>query len=161
MERDNLGRFVKGHTGYRQFKKNAKTHVHDGLARHPKSIKHSGTHRTPAYKKRISATVFRLWQDPDYIAKHSGAKNPNWKGGVMNDYKTFTWRMRAKLRVWANKVKARDKKCLSCGSGEQLEADHIKSAARFPELALDIENGRTLCFRCHIRTDSYGKKLNK
>lgn len=161
MERDNFGRFVKGHKGYQQFKKNAKTHKHDGLARHSKSVKHRGSHRTAAYKRRISATVSRLWQDPEYIAKHVGTNNPNWKGGLMNDYKTFTWRMRGKLRVWANKVKARDKKCLHCGSKKELEADHIRPAAKFPDLALDIENGRTLCFDCHRNTDSYGKKLPK
>lgn len=161
MERDKFGRFIKGHRPYKTFKKNPKYHRHDGLTWHHINIKHNGLHRTEEYKRKIAKTVFKLWGNKDYIIKHAGPNNPNWKGGAMNTYKTLSWRMRAKLRVWANKVKRRDKKCIICHSKKQLQADHIKSVALHPKLVLDIKNGRTLCFNCHVKTETYGKKLFK
>lgn len=51
---------------------------------------------------------------------------------------------------WARVVKDRDgNKCVFCGGTQKLEAHHIKSRTEFPECALDIENGVTLCHRCH------------
>lgn len=51
---------------------------------------------------------------------------------------------------WAKVVKSRDgNRCIYCGSTEKLETHHIKSRTKFPADALDIENGVTLCHRCH------------
>lgn len=50
---------------------------------------------------------------------------------------------------WAKSVKERDKKCVECGTEEDLHAHHIKPKASNPEKALDITNGKTLCYRCH------------
>lgn len=51
---------------------------------------------------------------------------------------------------WAKVVKSRDgNKCVYCGSTEKLETHHIKSRAKFPDDVLDIENGVTLCHKCH------------
>ena len=161
MERDKFGRFVIGHKAYKNFKPDAKYHQHDGLAFHAKTVRHNGSHRTLDYKNKISKTVFKLWKKKDYVAKHSGANNPNWRGGAMNYYKTASWRMRARLRVWANRIKKRDKRCILCGSIKQLEADHIKPVSLHPDLALDLNNGRTLCFNCHVNTNTYGKKIKK
>ena len=158
MERDRIGRFLKGHKGYRRFKKNPKYHRHDGFVWHLKTIRHNGSHRTTDYKKRIASTVSKLWKDPNYIEKHSGQNNPNWKGGAMNDYNTLSWRMRAKLRVWAETVRKRDGRCVFCASRRKLQADHIKPVVLHPLVALDLNNGRTLCFNCHIKTDTYGRK---
>lgn len=63
---------------------------------------------------------------------------------------------------WRKLVLSRDGyKCVLCGSTERLECDHIKSVKTHPELLLDVNNGRTLCRPCHIKTDTYGGKQLK
>jgi hypothetical protein len=57
--------------------------------------------------------------------------------------------MPSKLQEWSSKVKARDGKCMSCGSLNDLHAHHIKHKQSHPELMLDLSNGKTLCYRCH------------
>jgi len=53
-------------------------------------------------------------------------------------------------------------KCVRCGASKQdgakLEVDHIKSQAERPDLVLEVDNGRTLCVQCHMRTDTWGSK---
>ena len=53
------------------------------------------------------------------------------------------------LTVWARKVKERDGKCSQCGTENDLQAHHVKPKSSHPELSLDINNGITLCYRCH------------
>jgi hypothetical protein len=72
---------------------------------------------------------------------------------IRNQYKTILWR---------RKIVKRDKYCcIKCGSKKELCADHIKPVATYPELAFDINNGRTLCKECHKKTDSYGWNFQK
>ena len=60
-------------------------------------------------------------------------------------------------KKWKNAIIKRDKnQCILCKSSKNIEIDHIKSLALFPELALDINNGRILCKDCHKKTDTYG-----
>jgi 5-methylcytosine-specific restriction endonuclease McrA len=64
--------------------------------------------------------------------------------------------------VWRITVLTRDGfKCVFCGATERLEADHIKPKSLYPELKLDISNGRTLCNPCHKKTPTYGTKVKK
>lgn len=64
--------------------------------------------------------------------------------------------------AWRKAVLERDcYKCVLCGSGESLQADHIKPHSKFPELRREVSNGRTLCKDCHKKTDSYGGKQLK
>jgi len=64
---------------------------------------------------------------------------------------------------WAVRVKRRDHyTCQLCGTqgrGRDIHADHIKSLAQYPELRLDLNNGRTLCAPCHRKTPSFGRNL--
>jgi len=68
----------------------------------------------------------------------------------------------AEMRAWRLAVFERDDwTCQECGvrGGAELNADHIKPFALFPELRFDVDNGRTLCVPCHKQTDTYGIKL--
>lgn len=65
-------------------------------------------------------------------------------------------------KAWRLAVIERDGgKCVMCKSERQIEVDHIKDFALYPELRFDINNGRVLCKPCHKNTNNYGfKKSN-
>lgn len=55
---------------------------------------------------------------------------------------------------WRNAVFYRDNyKCQKCNSVKKLEAHHLKSYSKFPELRYDVSNGITLCKECHQQVD--------
>lgn len=67
-----------------------------------------------------------------------------------------------KYAEWRKSVFERDKyTCVMCGDkkGGNLEADHIKPFALYPEKRFDINNGRTLCRPCHQKTPTYGVRV--
>jgi len=89
-----------------------------------------------------------------------GKNNWNWKGGRT---KARSKDMQSiKYKEWRRKVFERDNyTCQECGQkGGYLQADHLKSYANYPELRYDVNNGRTLCLKCHIKTFSYPIKWN-
>lgn len=61
-------------------------------------------------------------------------------------------------RQWRKSVIDRDKKCVVCGSEKDLVAHHIKSFAEYPELRLDINNGVTMCAKCHNKLHGLEKR---
>jgi len=84
-----------------------------------------------------------------------GDKNPAWKGGVT--CQTLLIRRGTKMEHWRKAVFERDDfACQSCGKrgGQYLQAHHIKSFKDYPELRFAIDNGMTLCIKCH-------RKINK
>jgi hypothetical protein len=91
----------------------------------------------------------------------SGEKNYNWKGGITK----IQDRIRKGLayREWRNQVFKRDNyTCQECGVTKcYVQADHIKSFALHPEFRYQVENGRTLCLKCHRNTPSYGARVHK
>lgn len=89
----------------------------------------------------------------------SGENNPMWKGGVTSINEKI--RKSIEYKQWRTSVYVKDNyTCVECGNnrGGNLEADHIKQFAFYPELRFDVSNGRTLCKECHKKTDTY---LNK
>lgn len=67
-----------------------------------------------------------------------------------------------KYQEWRSAVLARDgSRCVNCKTAgtryNPLQVDHIKPKSLYPELALVVANGRTLCLKCHKKTDSYGR----
>lgn len=94
--------------------------------------------------------------DQKYCSKVCAAKGRD-KGKT-----TANFRLRTSKRYagWRKAVFARDNfTCLDCGiRGGALNADHVFPFAHFPELRLEIENGRTLCEDCHRKTSSFGQK---
>lgn len=101
------------------------------------------------------------------LAESFGGKNSHfWKGGVTPLNKIV--RESVDYKLWRTAVFERDNyTCIWCGlkSGNgrsvELQADHIKPFALFPELRFAIDNGRTLCRKCHLTTHTFGGKSHK
>lgn len=88
-----------------------------------------------------------------------GVNHYCWKGGVTPINEAI--RKSLEYRIWRRSVFERDKyACVICGKADSgnLNADHIKPFALFPELRFDLDNGRTLCVPCHRKTPTYGRK---
>lgn len=88
-------------------------------------------------------------------AKMRGARNGNWRNGASR--KNDLIRKSIEYLDWKAQVFVRDGRlCIWCGSGDRIEADHIKPFSTYPELRFVVSNGRTLCYSCHRKTDTYG-----
>lgn len=65
------------------------------------------------------------------------------------------------LPVWRMQVFTRDNfTCTECGSKKNIQAHHIQRWAEHPNLRFDIDNGQTLCKKCHSKTAGYMRKYN-
>ena len=113
--------------------------------------------QSPNFGKKISVETRRKIGETC-----TGEKHWNWKGGITK------WRAKIKSRIehrlWREAVFARDNwTCQQCGKkGGWMNAHHIKSFADFPELRLAIDNGITLCLKCHKLTNNFGgRNTNK
>ena len=88
-----------------------------------------------------------------------GTNAPNYVHGKCRE--NLLIRASREYKEWRKKVFQRDGyKCVLCGDEKSgnLEADHIKDFASYPELRLEVNNGRTLCKECHKNTENYGNK---
>lgn len=72
-------------------------------------------------------------------------------------------RVSKEYKLWRESVFKKDNyTCVWCKkTGGNLNADHIKPFAYFPELRFAIDNGRTLCVDCHRTTDNFGGRGRK
>lgn len=79
----------------------------------------------------------------------TGEKNNMWKGGITPERNKI--RSSPEYRIWKYAVFSKDNfTCQKCKKrGGNLNAHHIKSFAKFPELRFAIDNGQTLCKKCH------------
>lgn len=79
----------------------------------------------------------------------TGELSGNWRGGITPKNKQI--RASIELRLWRESVFSRDNwTCQDCGiKGVTMNAHHIKSFSKYPELRSSIENGKTLCVPCH------------
>lgn len=88
--------------------------------------------------------------------KWRGIKNPNWQGG-----KTIESRVGIKYQKWRIKVLKRDNQtCQKCKKRKYLHVHHIGSFIDYPELRFAIDNGVTLCRKCHIEFHKKYGKIN-
>jgi 5-methylcytosine-specific restriction endonuclease McrA len=129
-----------------------------------------GKPRCPECGKRISykATTCRKHKKKMSIETrqklskaHKGEKAGNWKGGITSE--NYKIRHSLEFRLWREAVFARDNwTCQKCKkSGGRLHPHHIKNFADYPKLRFVINNGITLCNKCHWKFHKiYGKTKN-
>lgn len=104
-----------------------------------------GKKHTEEFKKMMSDYCKETGMRPPVL---TGRNHWNWKGGITP--KNVGIRNSPEYKLWHKAVLERDRwMCVWCGSKEEIEADHIKPFAMYPELRFAIDNGRTLCRKCH------------
>lgn len=103
---------------------------------------------SPVFQKRYSTCS----KEECRASNKSAENNPNWRGGVTSLRKRDM--STTKYKEWRLSVFVRDNyTCVFCAQrGGDLNADHIKPWAYFPDLRYDVDNGRTLCLGCHKKT---------
>lgn len=115
---------------------------------------------TPQFRLKISL-AHKGKSRPNVSKSKLGENNPNWRGGTSPENKRI--RMSAQFKEWRKSVFERDNyTCQDCGQrGGELHPDHIKQFAYYPELRFLLNNGRTLCKKCHMKTSTWGFKQHK
>ncbi len=140
-------------------------------------------------KKFCSKNCFHQWEKGKHLSKKSefkkgqisifkgkirldcskrmkGNKNPNWKGGITDNYhqlkNTNEW------KVWRKQIFERDNyTCQDCklknGNGKKIELHphHLFERNKYPELMFKTWNGRTLCKNCHHKVRGKEKKYRE
>ncbi len=105
-------------------------------------ISHLGQKLPDEQKLKIAKTVKLSWD----------------KRGRHGKFRGLYFHVRdAKYKNWRLSVFERDGyTCQDCRiTGIYLEAHHIKSWSKYPELRYKVSNGLTLCLDCHKKTDNY------
>lgn len=141
---NNKGRFTKGNT------------INVGRKHKPETVE--------KMKKKQKVVAYWKGKHLSESAKEKcrlgklGEKHWNWKGGITKLENRI--RKTAEYRNWRIAVLKRDDyTCVWCRKrGGNLEVDHIKQFAYYPELRFELSNGRTLCRVCHRITDTFGGK---
>ena len=126
-------------------------HVKDILLSHSIGNKHNlGRKLTEEHREKLKGRI--PWNKGIEHSAIKGENNHNWKGGITP--KNILLRHSVEYKQWRKSVFERDDyTCVFCKKrGGELNADHIKQWAFFPELRFDMNNGRTLCVECHRTT---------
>jgi len=154
--------FQKGHSMYKGCEKgwikrgqklSEETKKRMSLARKGKPQPwHKGIKHTTEWRKHMSDLM-------------RGENHWNWQGG--KETANNVVRKSLEYKLWREGVFERDNyTCRECGKIQgwdklnkrhiDIQADHIKSFTKYPELRFDIDNGRTLCTDCHVETPTWG-----
>lgn len=82
---------------------------------------------------------------------NKGENHWNWKGGITSENEKL--RKSEEYKEWQQKVYKRDFfHCQICGSKEEINAHHLWSWKEYPDKRFDVDNGITLCKKCHTLT---------
>lgn len=122
-----------------------------------KYICECGTYAEIAFAKFQSGQRCRVCRSRKISEKLSGPNNHFWRADLTPEHR-IKERCIPGYIEWRKGVYARDNyTCVSCGQrGGKLNAHHLESYARVPELRTEITNGVTLCKACH---DEYHRKI--
>ena len=121
--------------------------------------------QTDEQKEKSKKTQLEKYGVENYAAwlstQRPKEKSPIWKGGYeKHGKKTAT----IEYRHWRKAVFDRDLyTCQCCGSrgNTYLQAHHIKNWRDNEDCRFDVDNGITLCQKCHMSFHSkYGKRFN-
>lgn len=134
----------------------------------------------PAFIAMVTERIKQIRPTKESLAAHyesiRGEGNPSKRAEVrekISDNRKAVWskmertdqKLRHGLEVkrWRMKVLVRDDfTCQLCGEKnyhmDRLVADHIKPFSLYPDLIADMNNGRTLCKPCHLKTKTYGTR---
>ena len=97
-----------------------------------------------------------------WMSENIGGENHwHWQGGI-TEVKSRD-NLYPGYKEWRTSVYRRDNyTCQTCGENKSgsLQAHHIKDRANHPDLIVDIDNGITLCKKCHMEVH-YGNKLQR
>jgi 5-methylcytosine-specific restriction endonuclease McrA len=131
-----------------------------------------GIPNSPEQRLKISKSLKGIKHSEESIKQRAKTNRENHDRNGRKTHISQLIRSSVEYKLWRMSVLERDKfTCRFCGikggwSKEMrkkidLNADHIKPFAYFPELRFAIDNGRTLCAECHMKTDTYGSKAFK
>lgn len=109
-----------------------------------------GIPQTEEIKEKIRQTNKRKGIEPKVKFTGFGVNHPRWKGGYSSENNRI--RRRIEYRLWREAVFARDNWiCQKCNrKGLELHPHHIRNFAEVKELRFAIDNGITLCKKCHM-----------
>lgn len=117
-------------------------------------------------KGRSHSKETKLKMSLAHRGKRCGKESNWWKGGITDKNKTI--RNSSEYKAWRLQVFERDNyTCVKCGDRNgngkhvELNADHIKPFCNFPELRFELNNGRTLCRACHVKTETFARNAVK
>jgi 5-methylcytosine-specific restriction endonuclease McrA len=111
-----------------------------------------GSHnRTHTIEARVKMSVSQR------ALERTGERNPMYKDGLVAQRRGE--RFSTLYARWRRDIFRRDRfTCQKCGDdrGGNLNAHHVKAFATFPELRYNVDNGITLCVRCHRNEHARG-----
>lgn len=87
----------------------------------------------------------------EVLKAQCGENHYNWNPNLTNEERTANRRSK-KDKQWRKIIYERDQyTCQVCGDnrGGNLEAHHLYSYTAYPEHRIDVNNGITLCIKCH------------
>lgn len=112
---------------------------------------------TPEQKLEISKRVAKEWKD--------GVRKPEALSWYIDGRHRANKPIKQSIeyKLWRKSVFERDDHtCQDCKlRGGELQGHHIKPQSVYPELRFAIDNGVTLCRTCHMKTDSWGMRIDK
>jgi len=168
--RNDKGQFIKGFPHNKGIKRNdafkeMRRRLQTGKilsekTKNKMSKSHKGKVRSEEYCKNISKAKIgnknpmfgKKWSDETrkiQSEQKKGSKSHLWRGGTTPINRKI--RISLEYRLWRESVFKRDNyTCVWCKKvGGKIHADHIQLFSTHPELRLAIDNGRTLCIKCH------------
>jgi len=162
-----LSKALKGHEPWNKGKempeeiKKKLSEINKGKHLSPKTEFKRGQYKgdkNPAKKIEIRKKISKAKKGKPHFNQR-GENHGNWKGGITP--KNERIRKRIEYKLWREAVFTRDNwTCQKCRArGGKLVSHHLHNFADFSKLRTSIENGITLCKKCHMEFHKiYGLK---